>query len=169
MTGEATAGGVGAAPVAGSPVGGSPVGGLPVGGSAGRLARLKKRAEFLAAAGGARTGGRSVMLQGRPRGDDAPARVGFTVTKKVGNAVERNRTRRRLRAAVDRCAGAAAPGCDYVLVARRPAITMSFEALVAELAAGFDRLARPRGEVPSPRRRSGGGRATPDPTRETTS
>lgn len=154
MTGEATAGGAGER-TAGSP--------------AERLARLKKRAEFLAAAGGARTGGRCVMMQARPRGDDAPARVGFTVTKKVGNAVERNRIRRRLRAAVERCAAAATPGCDYVLVARRPAITMSFEALVAELAAGFDRLARPRGEVPSPRRRSGGGRATPDPTRETTS
>lgn len=153
MAGEATAGGADEGPRAGT---------------RSRLPRLKRRAEFVAAAGGARTGGRAVLMQALLRGDAAPARVGFTVTRKVGNAVERNRIRRRLRAAVERCAAAARPGCDYVLVARRPAITMSFEALVAELAAGFDRLARPRGPEPSPRRRSGGGRATPDPTRETT-
>jgi ribonuclease P protein component len=133
-----------------------------------RLARLKRRAEFVAAATGARTGGRSVSLQFRPRGDDAPPRVGFTVTRKVGNAVERNRIRRRLRAAVERCGDRAAQGCDYVLVARRPAITISFEALVAELAAGFDRLSRPRGAEPSQGRARAGGRPTSEPTRGTT-
>jgi ribonuclease P protein component len=132
-----------------------------------RLARLKRRAEFVAAAAGARTGGRSVMMQSRPRGDDAPPRVGFTVTRKVGNAVERNRIRRRMRAAVERCGERARPGCDYVLVARRPAITISFEALVAELAAGFDRLGRPRGAEPS-QGRSRAGRPISDPTRGTT-
>ncbi len=40
-----------------------------------------------------------VVLQAMPRGDDAPVRLGFTVTKKVGNAVIRNRTRRRLKEA----------------------------------------------------------------------
>jgi len=133
-----------------------------------RLARLKRRAEFLAAAAGARTGGRGVAMQLRQRGDDAPPRVGFTVTRKVGNAVERNRIRRRLRAAVEHCGEAARQGCDYVLVARRPAITMSFEALVAELAAGFDRLGRPRQAAPSRGRATAGGRPTSDPSRGTT-
>jgi ribonuclease P protein component len=133
-----------------------------------RLVRLTRRAEFVAAAAGAKSGGRSVLMQARPRGDDAPPRVGFTVTRKVGNAVERNRIRRRLRAAVERCGERAQPGCDYVLVARRPAITISFEALVAELAAGFDRLGRPRGAEPSRGRGTADRRPTSEPTRGTT-
>ena len=63
--------------------------------------RLKRRAEFLAVAGkGAKAPMPGLVLQFMPRGDDAPFRVGFTVTKKVGNAVVRNRTKRRLREAV---------------------------------------------------------------------
>jgi ribonuclease P protein component len=63
--------------------------------------RLKKRAEFLAVAGkGAKAPMPGLVLQLMPREDDAPFRVGFTVTKKVGNAVVRNRTKRRLREAV---------------------------------------------------------------------
>jgi ribonuclease P protein component len=63
--------------------------------------RLKKRAEFLAVAGkGARAPMPGLVMQVMPREDDAPFRVGFTVTKKVGNAVVRNRTKRRLREAV---------------------------------------------------------------------
>jgi ribonuclease P protein component len=63
--------------------------------------RLKKRAEFLAVASkGARAPMPGLVMQLMPRADDAPFRVGFTVTKKVGNAVVRNRTKRRLREAV---------------------------------------------------------------------
>lgn len=64
-------------------------------------ARLKRRAEFLrAAAKGRKAALPGLVLQALPRQDDAPARVGFTVTRKVGNAVIRNRTRRRLKEAV---------------------------------------------------------------------
>ena len=62
--------------------------------------RLTSRAEFLRVAGkGRKTPSSGLVLQALVRGDDGPARLGFTVTKKVGNAVIRNRTRRRLREA----------------------------------------------------------------------
>ncbi len=61
--------------------------------------RLRKRRDFLAAAKAQKAGVASLLLQGRNRGDTPQVRVGFTVTKKVGNAVVRNRIRRRLREA----------------------------------------------------------------------
>ena len=62
--------------------------------------RLKRRAEFLrVAAKGRRAPMPGLVLQALARGDEAPARIGFTVTRKVGNAVVRNRTRRRLKEA----------------------------------------------------------------------
>jgi ribonuclease P protein component len=62
--------------------------------------RLKKRAEFLRAASkGRKAVMQGLVLQVLARNDEAPARLGFTVTKKVGNAVVRNRTRRRLKEA----------------------------------------------------------------------
>ena len=65
-----------------------------------KLGRLKLRAEFLrVAAKGRKAPTHGVVLQALPREDNAPARLGFTVTKKVGNAVIRNRTRRRLKEA----------------------------------------------------------------------
>ncbi|PWJ84114.1 ribonuclease P protein component [Pseudaminobacter salicylatoxidans] len=66
-------------------------------------------------------------------GDDAP-RVGFTVTKKVGNAVVRNRIRRRLKEAVrTHAAGDMLPGRDYVIVGREDVLTVPFDQLSAEL------------------------------------
>lgn len=62
--------------------------------------RLKLRAEFLrAAARGRKAAVHGLVLQALARDDDGPARIGFTVTRKVGNAVIRNRTRRRLKEA----------------------------------------------------------------------
>ena len=62
--------------------------------------RLKRRAEFLlVAARGRKTATHGLVLQALPRDDTAPARLGFTVTKKIGNAVLRNRARRRLKEA----------------------------------------------------------------------
>ncbi len=102
-----------------------------------RPERLKKRADFLAAAKGLRQHRRGFLLQARPRGDGEPARAaprfGFTVTKKVGNAVVRNRIRRRLREIVRLDAqGRARPHMDYVLVGRIEALTAEFEALRGE-------------------------------------
>ena len=61
------------------------------------MERLRQRADFLAAATGARAPVSGFVLQALDRREDAPVRVGFTVSKKVGNSAERNRVRRRLR------------------------------------------------------------------------
>ncbi|MGE3304299.1 MAG: ribonuclease P protein component, partial [Hyphomonadaceae bacterium] len=60
---------------------------------------MRKRAEFLAARAGVRANRRLVAIEARARGDDAPPRVGFTATKRLGGAVARNRAKRRMRAA----------------------------------------------------------------------
>jgi ribonuclease P protein component len=69
-------------------------------------------------------------------------RVGFTVTRKIGNAVARNRIRRRLRAAVSAVGGHLETATDYVLVGRRAALTLQFERLVTDLETGLAALAR---------------------------
>ncbi len=68
------------------------------------------------------------------RGDEAPPRVGFTVTKKTGNAVIRNRIRRRLKEAVRRhAAHDMAAGHDYVIVGREELVSAPFSEIAAEL------------------------------------
>jgi len=71
-----------------------------------------------------------------------PPRYGFTVTRKVGNAVVRNRIRRRLREAV-RLVDDGAAGTDYVLVGRRAALTLHFDRLLADLRSGLAALSAP--------------------------
>ena len=84
------------------------------------LETLTKRADFLAAARAARAPQPAFLLQARNRRDGTETvRVGFTCSKKVGNAVTRNRAKRRLRAlARDVLATEAVAGWDYVLVGR---------------------------------------------------
>lgn len=97
--------------------------------------RLRKRKEFLAVRGGEKRRGPLFLLETRPRGDEGPARVGFTVTRKVGNAVVRNRIRRRLKEAVrTSAAGDMAAGSDYVIVGRVDLLSARFEDICAELA-----------------------------------
>lgn len=117
--------------------------------------RLRQRADFLAVANGARVNAAAFTLQGRRRDDLGPIRVGFTVTKKNGNAPERNRIRRRLREAVRRLdVMAMRPHHDYVLVGRRAALTCDFNAMLDELRSALQRLDRqgrkrgPRGAQP---------------------
>lgn len=106
--------------------------------------RLKRRRDFLAAKKGERRKGPFFVLEVRDRLEQPPdaARVGFTVTRRQGNAVERNRIRRRLREAARTSAFASfEPGCDYVVLARRDALHASFSRLTAALK---DRIERHR-------------------------
>jgi ribonuclease P protein component len=109
-----------------------------------RLRRLLKRAEFLRAARGRRSGRRGFTLQAVETGLP-DAGIGLTVTKKTGNSPERNRIKRRLRAAVRASARDFAPGSDYVLVGRREALTEPFTDLVASLAGAIRRVRPGRG------------------------
>lgn len=108
---------------------------------------LRHRADFLAAARAARQGTRGFLLQARPRGDDGALRVGYTASKKLGNAVIRARAKRRLRAiarAVLVHEGRA--GWDYVLVGRPDAtVSRDFADLCADLRMA---LARVHGGAP---------------------
>ncbi len=103
--------------------------------------RLKKRAEFLAAAKGLKAPVGGVVLQALPRQDTAPARLGFTVTKKVGNAVVRNRTRRRLKEAA-RLVLAASPvtGHDLVLIGRASTLGRPFDRLMEDVRQALRRV-----------------------------
>lgn len=98
------------------------------------VGRLKSRPQFLAVRNGEKRKGRLFLLEVLDRQDQDPPRVGFTVTKKHGNAVERNRMRRRLKEAVRlNAAFAMQPGHDYVMVARRDVLTAPFAQLAAQL------------------------------------
>jgi ribonuclease P protein component len=107
-----------------------------------RLGRLKQRKDFLRVAGGRKSVAPGLILQVMPvasAGTDAGAqakgrRVGFTASKKVGNAVARNRAKRRLRAAVHAVLDRhAAPAHDYVVIARNQTPHHPYSALLAEL------------------------------------
>lgn len=99
------------------------------------VGRLKSRPQFLAVRAGEIRKGPLFLLEVLDRGEpDGAIRVGFTVTKKQGNAVERNRMRRRLKEAVRLSAGIAmTPGHDYVIVARRDALNAAFDRLTNSL------------------------------------
>jgi ribonuclease P protein component len=109
------------------------------------MERLRHRADFLAASSGLRASTPGFVLQARSRDDEAPARLGFTISRRVGNAVVRNRVRRRLKDAVKRAAMDVKPGHDYVLVARTAALTREFDQLVADFAGALGRLKPDRG------------------------
>lgn len=115
--------------------------------STGRLRRLKTRAEFLAVARGKRASRNGIALQAVKTGVEITG-VGFTVTKKAGNAPERNRIKRRLRAAVMACTGAFATQHDYVVIGRRDVLSAPFSSLVSTLES---LIARVHGSSPEPR------------------
>lgn len=114
-----------------------------------RITTLTERADFLRAARAARAPMSGFLLQARQRAPDEAegTRVGYTCSKKVGNAVARNRAKRRLRAA----ARAVIPekgreGWDYVLIGRAGATaSQPFKALCADLEIALERVHRKRG------------------------
>lgn len=113
------------------------------------LDHLRARRDFLAAARAGRQGCGSMMVQARQRGRDEAGdaiRVGFTCSRKVGNAVARNRAKRRLReAARDVLPRLGRPGWDYVLIGRPEATAARpFDALKRDLEQALDRLHKAR-------------------------
>ena len=102
------------------------------------MVRLRRRREFLAVARGQRLSRDAFVLQYLPRPElesAARAGIGLTVTKKIGNAVTRNRARRRLREALRlTLPGLAEAGRDYVVVARAGALRIPFDRLREDLA-----------------------------------
>ncbi|HEY8564202.1 MAG TPA: ribonuclease P protein component [Beijerinckiaceae bacterium] len=143
------------------------------------VGRLTKRADFLAAASGRRFHTERMTVQGRPRPDLAAPpslRFGFTVTKRVGNAPQRNRIKRRLRVAArdaaaqldaarprddigptgDTVAAASARSdgavLDVVVIARQPLLSAPYETIVADLARALGTVRKPKSPSARPDR-----------------
>jgi ribonuclease P protein component len=110
-----------------------------------RVVSLKRREDFLRLRGGVRWSTGAFVIETKRRGEpgangrvEAGPRFGFTVTKKLGGAVVRNRIRRRLKEALRSLEPAGAlPGHDYVLIARAGAYDVSFERLKQDLVRGL--------------------------------
>lgn len=110
---------------------------------------LLKRRDFLACAKARRWAAPGLVLQARARGGDGgetPLRVGYTCSKKVGNAVARNRAKRRLRAAAaDVFSTGGKQGWDYVLIGRADATaTRPYPALITDLQTALAKVHAPR-------------------------
>lgn len=123
-----------------------------------KIERLKTRPQFLAAAKARAEAVGGVVIQRREREDGDPTvRVGFTATRKIGGAVVRNRAKRRLReAARALLPSGAAPGCDYVFIARAGTPDRPWPRLLDDVERALTRLATPRGDRP--------GRSAADPS-----
>jgi len=108
-----------------------------------RLVTIRKRSDFLAANRGKRAPMPGFVLLVRPRDDDdSTMRIGFTVTKKIGNAVVRNRMKRRFRAlAREILPDHGIAGADHVLIGREGGIERDYASLVSELQRALKKLA----------------------------
>lgn len=113
-------------------------------GGPGSLTTLTKRRDFLAANSGKRAPMPGFVLLMRVRGDGDPAmRIGYTVTKKIGNAVVRNRIKRRFRAlARDVLPFSGVAGADHVLIGRNDGLTRDFAQLKADLVKALAKVQR---------------------------
>jgi ribonuclease P protein component len=117
------------------------------------IERLKKRAEFLACAKAPSCARGAVVVQARARGDEKPlVRAGFTATKRIGGAVERNRAKRRMREAARLLLPQLArPGVDYVFIARGGATKRPWPRLLDDVKSALIRLAaEPDGRARDP-------------------
>jgi ribonuclease P protein component len=107
------------------------------------LGRVTARRDYLAANRGKRTATPGFVLIVHVRAADAEMRAGFTVTKKIGNAVVRNRCKRRLRAlARDVLPDHGVAGADHIFIGRSETATREFAAMRADLVAALAKLSR---------------------------
>ena len=121
-------------------------------GAGGKLAVLTRRADFLAANRGLRVARPGFVLLARPNGG-GQMRFGITVTKKIGNAVVRNRMKRRFRALLrELLPEAGLPATDHVLIGREGGIERDFGLLRDELRAALARAAGGNGDPPRGRK-----------------
>jgi ribonuclease P protein component len=111
-----------------------------------KIERMTSRPQFLAAAKGVSEARGAVVVQRLDRRDGLPVvRLGFTATRKVGNAVLRNRAKRRLREAARAAAPLlAVPGSDYVFIARMGTADRPWDRLLDDVKSALTRLATPR-------------------------
>ena len=116
-----------------------------------QIKRLLRRPQFLAAAKGASEARGAVVIQRLERGDGSPhIGLGFTATKKIGGAVQRNRAKRRLReAARAMLAQHGVPGSDYVFIARMGTTERAWDRLLDDVKSTLTRLATPKANSPS--------------------
>ena len=103
------------------------------------ITTLKKRADFLRLNRGHKYIAPSFILRYLPTAGEGACRVGYTVTTKCGNAVIRNRIKRRLRALMRELAAACIPGTDYVLIARADAEVSAADVTPADLRAQLEK------------------------------
>jgi len=124
------------------PAGGAPVYDTP------RLLIMRKRADFVAANNGLRVARGGVVLLVKPNAA-ADLRFGVTVTKRIGNAVVRNRMKRRLRALVrDVLPRHGLAGHDHVLIGRESGVERDFATMRAELLVALERARAGKGDPP---------------------
>ena len=110
-----------------------------------KIERLKKRPDFLACAQSPYCARGAVLIQARLRDAEPVVRAGFTATKRIGGAVERNRAKRRLREAARLLLPElASPGFDYVFVARGGVTTRPWPRLLDDVKSALIRLAADR-------------------------
>lgn len=111
------------------------------------MLRLKQRSEFLRVAAAKNKWAapglivQALCTEGSETNGDSEFRIGYTVSRKVGGAVDRNRARRRLRAAAQKVMpGHARPGHDFVLIGRRATLKRAFPALIEDLETALQKL-----------------------------
>jgi ribonuclease P protein component len=109
------------------------------------IERLQKRADFLVCAQGPSCARGAVVIQARARDDRPLVRAGFTATKRIGGAVQRNRAKRRMREAARLLLPELArPGHDYVFIARGGVTTRPWPRLLDDVKSALIRLAAER-------------------------
>ncbi|MGE0597243.1 MAG: ribonuclease P protein component [Hyphomonadaceae bacterium] len=138
---------------------------MPQPAPAGAIRTLRKRPEFLFVRGGAKAARQHVLIEARRREATGPIGVGFTASARVGNAVKRNRAKRRLREAARQLIPVhGLAGVDYVLVARQSTPEADWAALLDDVQNALIRLAAALSDRPSEPVRTGKRASKPSST-----